>query len=106
MATKTLLSAVSAAAAAAGSTVTLGVSPFLDGQNARARIVLSADAAGSVVVKVQGSDDGTTWSDLLTHTGVGTPSTEAEVTCKKYMRGNVTGAGSAGEVSVYLEGLT
>lgn len=106
MATKTLLNAVSAAAAAAGTTQTLDVSPFLDGQNARARIALSADAAGSVVVKIQGSDDGTTWTDLLTHTGVGIPSTEAEVTCKKYMRGNVTGAGSAGKASAFLEGLT
>lgn len=106
MATKTLLAAVSAAAAAAGTALTLDVSPFLDGQNVRARIVLSADAAGSVVVKVQGSSDNSTWTDLLTHTGVGTPSTEGEVTCMKYMRGNVTGAGSAGKASVYLEGLT
>lgn len=106
MATKTLLSAVSAAAAAAGSTQTMGTTPFLDGQNVRARIALSADAAGSVVVKIQGSDDGTTWTDLLTHTGVGIPQTEAEVTCKAYMRGNVTGAGSAGKASAFLEGLT
>ena len=106
MATKTLLNAVSAAAAAAGTALLLDVSPFLDGENCRGRIVLSADAAGSVVVKIQGSDDNSTWTDLLTHTGVGTPSTEADIICKKYMRGNVTGAGSAGKASVYLEGLT
>lgn len=106
MALKTLLNAVSAASAAAGTAQTMGDTPFLDGQNCRARIALSADAAGSVVVKIQGSDDNSTWTDLLTHTGVGIPSTEAEITCKKYMRGNVTGAGSTGKASAFLEGLT
>lgn len=106
MATKTLLSAVSAASAAAGTAQLLNVSPFLDGQNCRGVIALSPDAAGSVVVKIQGSPDNSTWTDLLTLTGVANPHLEAEVTCAKYMRGNVTGAGSAGKASVYLQGLT
>lgn len=106
MATKTLLAAVSAASAAAGTAQLLDVSPFLEGQNARGVIALSPDAAGSVVVKIQSSPDNTTWTDVLTLTGVGNPTLEGEVTCDKYMRGNVTGAGSAGKVSVYLNGLT
>lgn len=106
MATKTLLDAVSAASAAAGATQTLDVSPFLEGQNCRGVISLSPDAAGSVVVKIQSSPDGTTWTDVLTLTGIGNPVLVGEVTCDKYMRGNVTGAGTAGKVSAYLEGLT
>ncbi len=106
MATKTLLNAVSAAAAAPGAAQLLNTSPFLDGENCRGVIALSPNAAGAVVVKIQGSPDNTTWTDLLTLTGVTVPNLEAEVICAKYMRGNVTGAGTAGTASVYLQGIT
>jgi len=105
MATKTLGVSMPYPTLAAGTTVELGVSPFLEGEQATLQITFSPDAAGAGVVKVQGSPDGTTWTDTFILTGIA-PGTANRVYCSKYMRLGVTTAGSAGTVSAYLVGIT
>lgn len=102
----TLANKQSYAAAAAGTSTLVNKTPFLDSENTTLHINFSTDAAGTGVVKVQGSDDGTTWTDLYTSAASPAPDIEADIICSKYMRANVTTAGSAGTVSVYLDGNT
>lgn len=105
MATVTLGHSVPYDALSAGSPIQLGQSPFLEGERCVLHISFSPDAAGSGVVKVQGSDDGSVWVDKFNITNVA-PSTSDTVRCHKYMRLGVTTAGSAGTVSAYLVGVT
>lgn len=102
----TLANKQSYAAAAAGTSILINKTPFLDSENCTAHINYSTDAAGTGVVKIQGSDDGTTWTDLFTSPASPAPDIEADVICSKYMRANVSTTGSAGTVSVYLSGNT
>ena len=79
------------AAAGAGSTVTMNVSPFFPRHKVMARIDVSDDFAGQM--KIQSSDDNSTWGDVL-DTGVLAASAdkteyEVEVTLKAYMRYNM-----------------
>lgn len=102
----TLANKQSYSAAAAGTSTLVNFTPFLDSENCTAHINFSTDAAGTGVVKIQGSDDGSTWSDIYTTAAGPAPDIEVDIICRKYMRANVTTAGSAGTVSVYLAGNT
>lgn len=88
------------AAVAAGTAQQMTDTPFLPGREAIARITVSPNFNGTY--KIQGSDDGTTYSDLLTVTGANQPGKEVQVSLKKYMRDNMT-AFTAGSASAYLE---
>lgn len=79
--------------------------PFMPGRKVVAVIsplsILSGNAATAATSKVQGSDDGVTYVDLLTcAAGAGKM---AEVTLYNYMRFGVTvAAGSASTLNAYL----
>ncbi len=93
---------LSLAATGAGAAVELNATPFVQGRGA----VLMVDVrgvSGSPTLRVQGSDDGTTWTDLVVHTG-NPPAKMAQVTIPKFLRYNVTAAGTAGTANVYLLG--
>lgn len=93
---------VSAAAVAAQTAVDLeNKTPFLPGRKVVARIAFSADVSGAPVVKVQGSDDNSSFTDLLTSAGL--VEKVGMVTAYRYMRANVTTAGGAGTTTVTLE---
>lgn len=98
---KSLGAAVSLAAAAAQASVDLAdTTPFASGFNAVA--VIDEDAgAGAFVAKIQTSPDNVTWTDVLTKNGAG-PISMAQVTLDRYVRLNVTSAGSAGTANAYL----
>lgn len=94
---------VSLAAVAAQTAVDLhSITPFGDGFNAIAAVHQNA-GAGSFVVKVQTSPDNSTWTDAAVVSGVG-PAKLVEVTLQRYVRLNVTAAGSAGTCNAYLLG--
>lgn len=100
---KTLAAIGTAADATAAQTaVDCDETPFAPGFNVIARVVFKG-ATGTPVVKIQGSEDGTTWSDLAATSGVLADVFPFEVTCYRYMRANCTTAGSAGDYAAYLE---
>ena len=100
---KTLAAIGTAADATAAQTaVTCDETPFAPGFNVLARVIFKG-ATGAPVVKIQGSEDGTTWSDLAATSGILADSFVFEVTCMKYMRANCTTAGGAGDYAAYLE---
>lgn len=107
MATKTLGYSIPIATVAAQTAVKLGETPFADGETCTLHISYSPGATGAAgVVKVQGSDDGTTnWTDKFILTGVA-PAAVNTIRCSNYMRLNVTTGGTSGNVSAYLEGVT
>jgi hypothetical protein len=93
----TLLDDVSAAGA--GTAVTCQTSPEL--QEAEAiGIIESASLVGTV--KIQTSDDNSTWSDAITFTNTdGYDTVHTQFTMKKYVRGNVS-AYTSGNVTVKM----
>lgn len=103
MRTQTLGQAISLAAVAAQTAVAMNKSPFLNGRTA-ALVVGQSGGAGAYTLKVQKSGDGTTWTDVasLTSTELGAGPRILEVKLDRYMRANVTAAGSAGSANVYL----
>ncbi len=102
MKTLVLGSGVSLAAAAAQAAVRPKTTPFLPGTNTT--IILDTEGGtGAFTAKVQGSDDGVAYTDLLTVTTQG-PAVLQDVTVQAWMRLNVTAAGTAGTVSAYLLG--
>lgn len=99
--------AVSLAAAAAQTAVDLGsVTPFADGFDA-VGVIAQLAGAGSFVAKIQTCDtDSATdadWTDVVTMTGA-KATTMDNVTLKRFVRANVTAAGSAGAANFYLLG--
>lgn len=93
---------VDATAVAAQAAVEPTQTPFIAGREAIA--VVSVDGVtGAPSIKVQGSDDGVTWSDLVTVAAQG-PAVLAKVTVQAQMRLNVATAATAGKVSAYLLG--
>jgi len=76
--------------------------PWAPGFNAVATVVLTG-AAGTPVVKVQTSDDGTNWTDALVTSGVTRSVFKAEIVLKKKIRVNVTAVGSDGTADAYVE---
>lgn len=97
----TLGSAVSAAAVAAQAAQATDETPFAPGFNAIAELVLTG-VTGTPTIKIQTSDDATTWTDALTVSALTRNVVKAEITLKKHARLNVTGAGTAGTVDGYL----
>lgn len=80
------------------------VTPFIDGEGA----IFAwggAGLTGAGVVKLQGSADNTTWTDVFTG-----PASQsfgfANVQCQKYMRAVSSTAFSAGTLSAYLLPIT
>ena len=98
---KTIGEGIDLTAAAAGSSVDLNGTPFVEGREAV--LVVSTDALSGATLKVQSSEDGSTWTDELTVSSQG-PATFRRVTCKRYIRYNVTVAGTTGTANAYLLG--
>lgn len=94
---------VSATAVANQSAVQPLATPFLAGRDVIAKLVNNG-VTGTPTVKIQGSDDNSTWVDLLTNTTL--ISKEGNIKMRPYMRLAVTVVGSAGTVSAYLENGT
>ena len=87
---------------AAGAGAAVRATPFVEGREAVA-VVDVRGVGGTPTIRLQGSDDGTTWTDLVVHTG-NPPAKMAQITIPKYLRYNVTAAGTAGTANVYLLG--
>ena len=88
---------------AAQTAVESNKTPFLPGRMVAAHIVPSADMAGTdAVIVIQSSPDDSTYTTVLTMTGIGPK--VGMVKCDKYMRANVTTAAgtTAGEYSAWL----
>lgn len=86
--------------------VELGKTPFLPGRKARA-IFDSTGSGSAPAYQIDGSADNSTWIADVCDADVVLPGhTEVECTVYKYMRATITtAAGTAGVLSVYLEGL-
>jgi hypothetical protein len=97
----TLGTAVSATSVAAQTAVSTTASPFAPGFNAVVHIC-STGLTGTPTIKVQTSEDGTTWTDAVTVSVITRNHVMAEVELKKYARLNVTVAGSAGTLDAYI----
>lgn len=94
---------VSATAVAAQSAVQPLATPFLAGRDVIGRIVMNG-VTGTPTVKIQGSDDNSTWVDLMTNTTL--VDKAANIKLRPYMRLNVTVVGGAGTVSAYCDNGT
>jgi hypothetical protein len=91
---------VSAAAAAAQTAVQATATPFLSGRDVICHIEKTG-VTGTPTIKVQGSDDGTTYTDLVSSTTL--TNVVSNIKCMRYNRVNVTVAGSAGTINVWFE---
>lgn len=90
------------ASAAAETALDTIETPFARGFKAVATIHFTG-ATGTPVVKVQTSDDGTNWTDVLVTSGVTRFLWKAEFDLKKKVRVNRTAAGTAGTCSAWIE---
>lgn len=97
----TLGSAVDATAVAAQTAQSTTSTPFGEGFNAIVH-VCSTGLTGSPVIKVQTSDDNSSWTDAVTVNVLTRNHVMSEVTLKKYARLNVTTGGSAGRIDAYI----
>lgn len=93
--------AIALTAAAAQAAVQPATTPFVPGR--KATLVFDTDGLVGATVKVQGSDDGVTYTDIAAISAQD-PVLVEDVTVQAYMRLNVTVAGSAGTASAYLLG--
>lgn len=100
---KTLGQDVDATAVAAQTAVTLGTAPFVTKGNSF-YVVSLAGVTGTPTIKIQGSDDGSTWTDLKSITDITQYLYIGEITNYASVRLNVTAGGSAGTVTAYLFG--
>ena len=78
--------------------------PFLPGRIVGAAIHVDAATGTDAVIVIQSSPDDSTYTTVLTHTGIGGMTT-GNVKCDKYMRvGVTTAAGTvAGNYSAFLQ---
>ncbi len=88
-----------------GSAIDLAsVAPFLIGATAIAEIGFSAAADGTPVATLQTSPDNSTWTTVLTKTGL-KATKKAEITLARYIRRRVTTASTTtGHANFYLTG--
>lgn len=94
--------AVGTIAAQAG--VKLGDTPFFTGANCT--LELDAPMAGAIVLAVQGSPDNTTWTTIRTINAAQSVAMVFELTdLPKYIRTNVTTAGTAQTLNPFLRGV-
>jgi hypothetical protein len=100
-----LLPSITVGSTGAGTAVELGETPFFPGGNALMHF--TAPPAGAVVLAVQGSADGTTgWSTIQTFNAAAMAGGVVEITdLPKFIRTNITTAGTAATVGVALEGV-
>jgi len=96
---KTLVLGSAVGAVAVGTAVELTITPFTAKRSALGMINVSPDFNGTYII--QGSDDGVTYSDMLTVTGTNQENAMAELQTRPYMRGNMT-AWTAGSASSLL----
>lgn len=89
------------AAVAAGSSVDMSTTPFMDRHSVVGCINVSPDFNGTYVI--QTSDDDSNWTTVLTVTGANQVNKKASVQLKRYVRDNMT-AFTAGKASSYLLG--
>ena len=89
------------AAVAAGSSVDMSTTPFMDRHSAVGCIDVSPDFNGTYAI--QTSDDGATWVNVLSVTGANQVNKKVSVQLKRYVRDNMT-AFTAGKASSYLLG--
>lgn len=98
MKTLILAEGVGFAAAAQAAVETLAT-PFLSGRDVVAEI-LPSGLTGTPTLKIQGADLAAgPWVDLLTSTSLAAK--KGNIKLRKFMRFNVTAAGTAGSVSAY-----
>ena len=98
-----MLATLAAGTATDETAVAMTVTPFLPERVVEAYIVPSADMAGTdAVIVIQSSPDNSTWTTVLTMTGLGP--TAGNVELDAYMRAGVTTAAgtTAGEYSAWL----
>ena len=98
-----MLATLAAGSATDEASVEMTETPFLPGREVEAYIFTSADMSGTdAVIIIESSPDDSTWSTLLTMTGIGP--TAGNITLDRYMRAGVeTAAGTtAGEYTAFL----
>ena len=95
----TLATAVSATGVAAQTAVNSNVTPFGNGRDVLIEVIPTVALTGTPTILVEGSGDGVTYTTLVTHTAL--YEKKYQVKAQRYMRVNVTVAGTAGAVSVY-----
>jgi hypothetical protein len=83
--------------------VACDATPFLPGRVVEAYILVDAATGTDAVITIDSSPDDTTYTTVLTHTGIG-GMTVGNVKCAEYMRASVTTAAGtvAGNFSAYL----
>lgn len=84
----------------AGTAFNAAATPFLPSRECVAEIILTG-ATTTAEVKIQGSLDNSSWTDLLT-ANVASPVKKLTVTVYPYMRVNRTVVGGAGTGAAYL----
>ncbi len=98
-----VLATLVAATAADEDAVESNKTPFLPGRVVGAVIDVDAATGTDAVIVIESSPDDSTYTVVLTHTGIG-GQTVGNVKCDKYMRSSVTTAAGtvAGTYSAYL----
>lgn len=91
---------IAATGTATQTAIGLNATPFLSGRDVVARVI-SNGLTGTPTILIQGSDDNSTWTTLATHTAL--YDKEYNIKAARYMRANVTVAGSAGTYNVYID---
>lgn len=90
------------AAAATGAGTSIDTWDATKGKAHQVIAVLNSSQNGSSI-KIEHSDDGTTWSDLISAVSVGTAGASATATePKRYVRANAVTIGGAGNVTATL----
>ena len=103
MRTLVLGEAIVATGTVAQTAVNTNVTPFLSGRDVVGYINMNA-VTGTPSVSIQGSDDNSVWTTLLTNATL--TDRQGNFLAKQFMRVNQTVAGTAGTYSAYLNNAT
>lgn len=103
MRTLVLGEAIVATGTVAQTAVNTNVTPFLSGRDVVGYINMNA-VTGTPSVSIQGSDDNSVWTTLLTNATL--TDRQGNFLAKQFMRVNQTAAGTAGTYSAYLNNAT
>ena len=98
MKTLVLAEGVAGGTVAAQSAVQVLATPFLAGRDV-VGVIDFTGTTGSPVGKIQGSDDNSTWVDLMTSSVLG--QRQGNFKLRQYMRFNITTGGTGGVASAY-----
>jgi hypothetical protein len=96
----TLATNVAATGVAAQTAVNSNVTPFGNGRDVVVAIDPTVTLTGTPTILIEGSPDGVTYTTLVTHTAL--YGKWYQVKAQRYMRANVTVAGSAGSFNAYV----